>query len=208
MEDKKQHILQNVGGLYLKFGIKSVTMDDVASEFGISKKTLYQYFRDKADLVTQVIDFYLKNPMFCLNDNQKGNAIDQYFILREHIIHVLKYFHNNIEFDLKKQYPKLYGKVHRMKRERIFSNTVENIKNGIESGLYRPEIDAEIIAKLQVGRMLFTLNPENEIFTESEIATIELFDKIMEYYMYSICTQEGINYFKKQLNNIKNEVKN
>lgn len=207
MEDKKLFILKNVGGLYLKFGIKSVTMDDVAQEFGISKKTLYQYFKDKADLVAQVIDYYLSNPIFNLNDFGNGNAIDRYFALREHISNILRYFHNNIEFDLRKQYPKLYRKVHRMKREKIFENTVENINDGIKSGLFRPDLDVELIAKLEVGKMLLTLNPENEIFTETECTSIELFDKVIEYYMYSICTEKGIKYFKIQLNNIKNDVK-
>jgi AcrR family transcriptional regulator len=208
MEDKKQYILKNVGKLYLKFGIKSVTMDDVANEFGISKKTLYQYFKDKADLVTQVVEYFLKNPAFNLQTSDSLNAIDHFFVLRERIIHILKYFNNNIEFDLKKQYPKLYRKVHKMKRERIFSSTIENLQEGIKSGLYRNDLDINVISKLQVGRMLFTLNPENEIFTESEISNIELFDKVTEYYMYSICTEKGINYFKEQLNNIKNETKN
>lgn len=207
MEDKKQFILKNVGSLYLKFGIKSITMDDVAHEFGISKKTLYQYFKDKADLVSQVIDYYLTNPIFNLNDFGNGNAIDRYFALRTHIVNILKYFHNNIEFDLRKQYPKLYRKVHTMKRERIFENTVENINDGIKSGLFRSDLDIELIAKLEVGKMLLTLNPENEIFTERECTNIELFDKVLEYYMYSICTEKGIKYFKKQLNNIKNDVK-
>lgn len=208
MEDKKQHILKDVGKLYLKFGIKSVTMDDVANEFGISKKTLYQYFNDKADLVSQVVEYYLKNPVFNLNATENTNAIDHYFVLRERIIYILKYFHNNIEFDLKKQYPKLYRKVYEMKREKIYSSTVENIQEGIKSGLYRNDLDIDVIARLQVGRMLFTLNPENGIFTESEISNIELFDKVIEYHMYCLCTEKGIKYFKEQLNNIKNETKN
>ncbi len=208
MEDKKLHILKNVGILYLKFGIRSVTMDDVAREFGISKKTLYQYFKDKADLVTQVVDFYLENPMFDLNASRNGNAIDRYFALRSHISKILKYFNNNIEFDLKKQYPQLFKKVHNIKRHKIFSSTVQNINEGIEAGLYRAGLDVELIAKLQVGRMLYTLNPDNEIFTETEVATIELFDKVIEYHMQAICTEKGIKYFKQQLNKIQDEVKN
>lgn len=206
MEEKKIHIIQNVGKLYLKYGIRSVTMDDVASEFGISKKTLYQYFTDKADLVSQVIDYFIKNPAFNLNNCGNGNAIDHYFLLRSHIIKILKYFNNSIEFDLKKLYPKLYKKVHQVKRERIYSSTVANISEGISSGLYRSDLDVEVIAKLQVGRMLFTLNPENEIFSESEVASIDLFDKVIEYHMYAICTDKGIKYFTKLLNNIRDEV--
>ena len=208
MEEKKLHILKNVGKLYFKFGIRSVTMDDVAHEFGISKKTLYQYFKDKADLVSQVVDFYLKNLMQDINASKDENAIDFYFALRSHISKILKYFNNNIEFDLKKQYPQLFKKVHKIKREKIFSDTVLNINKGMETGFYRTGLDVELIAKLQVGRMLYTLNPENEIFTESEVATIELFDKVIEYHMHAICTEKGIKYFKKQLNKIQNEAKN
>ncbi|MCK5730972.1 MAG: TetR/AcrR family transcriptional regulator [Draconibacterium sp.] len=208
MEEKKIHIIKNVGKLYLKFGIKSVTMDDVAHEFGISKKTLYQYFTDKADLVGQVVDFYLKNLMFDINESKNENAIDFYFALRSHISKILKYFNNNIEYDLKKQYPNLFQKVHKIKREKIFSNTVDNINKGMETGFYRTGLDVELIAKLQVGRMLYTLNPENEIFNEREVATIELFDKVIEYHMHAICTQKGVEYFEQQLNKIQNEDNN
>lgn len=205
MEEKKLYILKNVGKLYLKYGIRSVTMDDVASEFGISKKTLYQYFKDKEDLVSQVVDYYLENPMFDLNKSGEQNPIDRYFRLREHINKILKYFNNNIEFDLKKQYPQLFKKVHKIKREKIFLSTIQSLKEGIDTGYFREDLDIELIAKLQVGRMLYTLNPENEIFSESDVASIELFDKVIDYHMHAICTEKGILYFKKRLNKIKNE---
>lgn len=205
MEEKKEYILKQIRELYLKFGIRSVTMDDVASEFGISKKTLYQYFDDKADLVEQVIEDYLKSSAFNLNSDHQGNAIDKYFALRSHIIKVLKYMHSNIEFDLKKTYPALYQKVYKVKRERIFINTVDNMNEGIMQGLYREEINPELVAKLQVGKMLYTMDPQNEIFTESELMNIETFDQIMEYFMYSVCTDKGIKYYKEQLNKIKND---
>ncbi len=208
MEDRKLIILKRAGELYLKFGINSVTMDHVAHELGISKKTLYQYFKNKADLVSQVVDFYLENPVFSLNDFENGNAIDRYIDLRTHIANVLKYYHNNLETDLKKRYPKLYRKIQKNKREKIYSNTVDNLKEGIRTGLYRSDLDIDFVAKLQVGRMLLTLNPANNIFTSAELSNIELFDKIQEYHMYSICTDAGRKYFQKQLNNIKNEVKN
>lgn len=206
MEDKKLHIIKNVGKLYLKFGIRSVTMDDVAQEFGISKKTLYHYFIDKKDLVSQVIDYYLENSMFEFNEAREGNAIDYYYCLREHISEILKYFNNNnIEFDLKKQYPRLYKRVHIRKREKIFRDTVLTINKGITEGLFRSDLDVELIAKLQVGRMLYTLNPDNEIFTDSEVAKIDLFDKVMDYHMHAICTPKGIEYFKEQLKSIQDE---
>ncbi len=205
MEDKKLHILQNAGKLYLKFGIRSVTMDDVAREFGISKKTLYTYFVDKENMVGQVIDFYLNKPDFNLSRNCPGNAIDHFFEIRKHVIRTLKYFNNNLEHDLKKLYPELYKKVHTFKRERIYSNTVKNFVDGVKEGLYRSELDPVMVAKLQVGRMLYSLNPDNEVFSETELSSIELFDKIIDYHMHAICTDKGITYFKEQLNKIQNE---
>ena len=69
MENKRKLILKDVEQLYLKYGIRSVTMDDVAKEFGISKKTLYEYFQDKADLVAQVIEHHLQNRNFKMDAN-------------------------------------------------------------------------------------------------------------------------------------------
>ena len=208
MEEKKIHILQNVGNLYLKFGIRGVTMDDVATEFGISKKTLYQYFKDKEDLVNQVIDYYLQNPVFDLNKEGTGNSIDRYFALRKHVAKMMRHFNNNLEFELKKTYPLLHKKVYNFKRERIYNDTVKTIHDGINDGLFRPEIDADVVAKLQVGRILCTLNPENEFFSEEEISTLVLFDKMMDYHIHAICTEKGINYYRKQLNKVKDEENN
>ncbi len=208
MEEKKLHILKNVGKLYLKYGIRSVTMDEIAREFGISKKTLYHYFKDKKDLVSQVMLYYTENPVFSLNDSSLGNAIDRLFALRSHLIKVLKYYNNNLERDLKKQYPALFKEIHKFKRQHIFNETKINIEDGICEGYFRKELDSEFVAKIIVGRMLFTLNPDYELFKESELSTIELFDKVMDYHMYAICTEKGLEYYRKQLNIIQNEEKN
>ena len=208
MEDKKLYIIKNVGKLYMKFGIRSVTMDDVANEFGVSKKTLYQYFSDKEDLVSQVIDYYLQNPILNLEAHHQQNAIDSMFKIREHVAHIFKFYNNTIEFDLKKIYPKLYKKVHDAKRHRIFNNTVANIEQGIKQGLYRNGLNAEFIAKLQVGRMLYTLNPDYQIFKENEAHSLEVFDETISYHMNAICTEKGLKYYKEQLNKIQNEDKN
>lgn len=208
MEEKKLHIIENVGKLYLKFGIRSVTMDDVAHDVGVSKKTLYQYFTDKADLVSQVIDLYLQNPELNIQTHQNENAIDGMFRIREHVSKIFKYYNNNVEYDLKKLYPELYKKVHNAKRERILNNTLKNLKNGISQGLYRKDLETELIAKLQVGRMLYTLNPDYQIFEEHEINSLDVFDKIMSYHMHAICTEKGLKYYIEKLNIVQHEENN
>lgn len=208
MEDKKQHILKNVGKLYLKFGIRGVTMDDVAQELGISKKTLYQFFNDKEDLVTQVVEYYMNNPMFNLSGERNGNAIDNIFAIRNHVVQMIHHINNNLEFDLKRLYPHLHKKVYSFKRQRIFNDTIANVEKGIAEGLYRAELEPEFIARLQVGRMLYTFNPDNEVFETSDLSSINLFDKAIDYHMHAICTPEGIEYYREQLLKHQNEQQN
>lgn len=208
MEEKKIHILRNVGGLYLQFGIKSVTMDNVAQELGISKKTIYRHFHNKKDLIKQVIEYYRKNPVFGLSDKSLGNAIDRIFALRSHVVKILKHFNNNFEKDLKKIYPDLYKEVRRLKRQRIRNETIINVEDGINEGLFRAEISPEFVARMQVGLMLYTLNPDNEVFSAHEALTIKLFDQVTDYYMHAVCTENGLKYYRKQLNRIQNEENN
>lgn len=193
--------------MYMKFGIRSVTMDDVASEFGISKKTLYKYFTDKANLVAEVVDYFLTNPDLDLSSMNRQNAIDSTFTIRKHVAHILKFYNNNIEYELKRSYPDLYKKVHETKRKRIFENTLENLKQGMEQNLYRKDLDPYFIAKLQVGRIIYTLNPDYGIFEEYEVSSLAFFDSMMNYHMHAICTPKGLDYYKKQLNKVQNDTK-
>ena len=208
MEEKKLHIIKNVGLMYLKSGVRSVTMDDVAAEFGISKKTLYQYFSDKENLVGHVVDYFLENSEFDFKNTSGHNAIDYMFKVRGRVAYILRFYNNNVESELKKSYPKIYKKVHEAKRRRIFENTIDNLKQGISEGMYRKDIDPYFIAKLQVGRMLYTINPDFKIFEEYEVNSLAFFDSMMNYHMRAVCTDKGIKYYIKQLNKVQNEDNN
>jgi len=205
MEEKKEYIVENVAFLFLKRGIRNVTMDDVASEFGISKKTLYQHFSDKEALVTDAIEFLIASQNFKFNNPVIGNAIDMTIDLRKRISPILKMYHHNMEAELKKTYPALHQRVHDFKRKRIFDNTMENLKLGISQGLYRSDIDPFFISKLLLGRILYTMNPEYKIFEEYEVHSTALYDNILDYHMHAICTPAGLEYYKKLLDNVQNE---
>lgn len=193
--------------MYLKSGVRNVTMDNVATEFGVSKKTLYQYFTDKEDLVSHVVDYFLESSDHDFKKFPGDNAIDNMFSVRNRVAYILKFYNNNIECDLKKSYPILYKKVHEAKRQRIFDNTIDNLKKGIKESLYRKGIDPYFIAKLQVGRMLYTLNPDYGIFEAYEVNSLAFFDSMMDYHMHAVCTEKGIKYYTKQLNKVQNENK-
>ena len=191
--------------MYLKHGIRNITMDSIASEFGVSKKTLYQYFTDKEDLVSQVVDFFLEDKEFDAKNTEPGNAIDDMLFIRNKVAYILKLYNNSIELELKRTYPSLYQKVYEAKRKRIFDNTNENLKKGIAEGLYRNNLESTVIAKLVLGRTLYTMNPDFEVFEEYEVNSLAFFDSVLDYHMHAICTDDGLKYFKEQINKIQNE---
>ena len=206
MENKKEYILEHVGQLYLRHGIRSVTMDDIAGELGISKKTLYQYFKDKEDLVGQVVnDCFLNNPNFRLAGNEGMNAIDRVLNIRQHMIRMFNLVQNNLEYDLLKSYPKLYKKMISFKRKKIYEDNLSVMEQGKKEGLFREDIDSDFIARLTVGRFLLTFNSDNGIFSDEEVRGVCLFDQVIDYHLHGICTEKGLKYFKQQLNKVQNE---
>lgn len=206
MEDRKKIILEQAAQLYQRHGIRSVTMDDVAGELGISKKTLYQYFKDKEDLVGQVVNTcFLDNPNLRLSNNEHLNAIDKVLTIRQHILNMFRLVRNNLEYDLLKSYPKLHRQIIQFKREQIYEDNFAVMEQGKKEGLFREDVDSDFIARLIVGRFLLVFNPDNGIFSDEEIRDISLFDRIVDYHFHGICTEKGLKYFKQQLNNVQNE---
>ncbi len=181
-------------------------MDDIANEVGISKKTLYQNFKDKETLIDQFTDrFFVCNPKFNLLEYDGLNAIDKVIKIRAHMLNLNKLLQNNLEHDLRRFYPKINEKIQQFKRGKIYEDNLALIKQGKEEGIFREEIDAHFVARLAVGRFLFLFNPDLGLFSEEEIHSIDLFDKVIDYQFHAICTEYGLKYYKQQLNNIQNE---
>ncbi len=191
--------------MYLKYGIRSVTMDDVARELGLSKKTVYQFFSDKETLVKETLKCFMQDGFQIEKQMTDLNAIDKMLFLRSHWLKMLKTYNNNLDFDLKRMYPEIYAKLISVKRERIYNQTRAILEQGIQEGFYRPDLNIDIISKLQVGRILLIFNADNAIYTEDELRGGNVLDEVLTYHMFAICTEKGIQYYKQQLNNVQNE---
>ncbi len=206
MEERKENILEQIANLFFRYGIRSVTMDDIANEIGISKKTLYQYFKDKEDLVWQFVEIYfLNNKCFRVVEEPGLNAIDRVLKIRERMLKIFKLLQNNLEFDLRKSYPQIYRKIVDFKREKVYEDNFSVMEQGVKEGLFREDIDVDFLSRLAVGRFLLVFNPDHGIFSEEETHRIELFDKVIDYHFHGICTENGLEYYKQQLNNVQNE---
>jgi AcrR family transcriptional regulator len=183
----------------MKYGIKSITMDDVARELGISKKTLYQYVNDKEDLVGKFIDNEIatRQEDICKCFRVGFNAIEELFEISMFMNKMMRRMNSTTEHDLKKYYPGHYEKTLKARREGIYNYILANLKKGIKEGLYRKELNKEVIAKLYLWRS------ENahldELFTVEEFTSIKLFIELLTYHVRGIATEKGILVLEKKI---------
>jgi AcrR family transcriptional regulator len=197
--DELVTILKKVRQLYRKYGIRSVTMDDVSHELGISKKTLYQYVRDKDDLVHKVVEMEISDRKERMNItcSDDKNAIEQLLEIARCISNMLKDYSAASEYDLKKYYPDLYIKVRELRRNHIFRFIFDNLKKGIEEGLYREEIKLDTISRLNVS--LIDNMVDNEVITISEFMDAQFFNEFFAYHIRGIVNAKGLEYFESHL---------
>lgn len=201
MNNELKKLTVKVSELYMRYGIKSITMDDVASHLSISKKTLYRYVNDKDDLVGKVIDLQieiLRTEMDC-KCNAKLNAIEELLIVSKTINYKLKNMNPGTIYDLKKYYPEHYKRLQAARREKMRNNIVNNIRKGKEEGLYRDDLDENIISKLQISRVENII--DNELFSVEEYTSNKFFQEIFVYHIRGIANQKGIDFLEDKLMN-------
>lgn len=207
MEKEALKIIIKVSELYRHYGIKSVTMDDVARELGISKKTLYEHFHDKEDMVSKVVEQSLLEKTDALKEIQKLNlnAIDELFRFHQFQSNIFKNYSLPVEYDLKKYYPELYKKILDAKRENMYKMVLSNLKKGKKEGTYRKEVDEVIISKLFVFRMEGLCC--NEFFSHDQLSSPAFFRELFIYHIRGLATEKGIRVLEHHTKNKKEGVK-
>jgi AcrR family transcriptional regulator len=199
MEEKVQHIIEKVSALYLSYGIRSVTMDDVARELGVSKKTLYECVADKNDLVEKFLDFHAKRlgaALMCIY-NGKMNAIDALLEISRIINHFLKDINPSITFDLQKYHPEIWKKLMKYKSLHVYDNVMTNLRQGIKEGLYRSDMKPEVIAKIYVSRVELSMEPG--LTDALNYSSSEIFNELINYHIRGIASKKGIEYLDKKI---------
>ncbi len=198
MEEKLANIIEKVGKMFLDYGIRGVTMDDVCHKLGISKKTLYQYFEDKSKLVESVLES-LSSQRFEEIEEMKfnGNAIDQLLMYHSIQKELIKGHKPAFAYDLEKYYPDLYEKFQKLKLEKMIKAVKRNTSEGIEQGLYRSDLNVDLIARLTVQRAESII--DSDFFTHEEFLTTNLFSEILKYHIFGIVSDKGREIVKQRL---------
>jgi len=199
MNEKLQDIVDKSCKLFTKFGIKSISMDDVAKGCGISKKTLYEYIKDKRQLVELVLknEFSQGSQAPHAVNLENLNAIDALFKVYQSAIEFFKDFNLSMEYDLEKYYPDLHVETKAKRRKRLYEKIYFNIEQGQEEGAYRKDFNIDIIVKLHVLKIETLL--VTDIFDEDDYSTIEIFKELFLYHFYAIATDKGRSALEKKL---------
>ena len=199
MDSELQNILERILGLYRKYGIKSVTMDDAAAELGISKKTLYQYFSDKDDLVSKTIEYEASKRIREFDEIQDKNqdAIAELLEVSHCLNLIIQEYSPVIEHDLKKYYPAHYNRIQELRRVNMYESVIRNIRKGKEEGIFRSDLNEEIISKIYVSRIMCM--HENPFFTTGELTSSRVFFEILFYHIRGIANDKGLQLLDQYL---------
>jgi len=182
--------------MFLKLGFKSVTMDDIACDMCISKKTIYKYFSNKEALIeegTEVVHQKIHRMMDEIVE-KNYNAIEENFEMRKKFKEMFQSFDHSPAYQLKKHYPEIYQKMIENELEDCNQMFRQNVLKGIQGGLYRPETDVDS-AVFFYYTLIFSIN-EN---TQLEREAYELEGKALEYHTRAIATPAGLTELEKQL---------
>jgi AcrR family transcriptional regulator len=189
--EPKDRIQTRAHELFLRYGIRSVSMDDIAAQLGMSKKTLYQSFADKDELVDAVLgDEIKRGQQDCLQCSiQSKDAIDEIFLTMENIVEQFRNMNPMVLYDLEKFYFNSFRKFLKHKNEFLLDVIRKNLERGIREELFRPEINADVLSKFRLESMMIAFNMDIFPLRKYNLAEVTL--EIIEHYLYGLATLKG-----------------
>ena len=192
----------------MRYGIKSITMDEIATSLGISKKTIYQFFTDKDELVFAVIGQEMnKNEMECIQFRTDAeNAVHEIFLAVEDLDEMLRYTNPLVLYDLEKYHPRAYQKIREFKYQFLHTATVENLRRGIEEGHYRGDLQKDIVAKSRIEAAFLVFNPD--VFPHGKYSMSEVNFQLAILYLHGVTTEKGKPLIEKYTNERNKKLSN
>ncbi len=178
-------------------------MDDIAKELSISKKKLYQIYKDKNELVEKTIQSIKKQMQIILEEynNSPLNPIEKEIYYRRKYLKTYLTIKPTYVYDLKKFYPKIYNDMMQFKMNQISETTSKFVKEGIKQGLLRENLDEEFISKLSLTLNFALFHPEINFISDEDLTSKHFSDQFFIYHMNGICSEKGRKVFEQIFNN-------
>ncbi|MGB5665636.1 MAG: TetR/AcrR family transcriptional regulator [Maribacter sp.] len=196
----KEKILDKATDLFLNLGFKSVTMDDLAHEMGISKKTIYTHFSNKTKLVEECT-----KRLFCKISegidhicSLNKNPIEELYEIKKFALLHLKDEKASPQYQLQKYYPKIHNTIKRKQYEIMQECVVDNIKKGIEMGIYRENLNIDFVSRIYFSGV--TSIKDHQLFPVTKFPIARLMDDYLEYHLRGITTPKGRQILNKIIN--------
>jgi AcrR family transcriptional regulator len=197
MIEKKLKIMEKASEVFARFGIRCLTMDDLARELQISKKTIYTYFRDKDDLINQTLQ--LKFDQDILHHHQvkadSQNAIEELFHISRDFSNTMANIHPAVFTDLQKYHSVAFARMEKHKWEFVVSIMQDNLERGLAEGLYRPQMDVEIIARSYVAATDTMYN--GHTFPPDQYRHDDVFFELLHLQVHGIASEKGRIYLEE-----------
>ncbi|WP_378185783.1 TetR/AcrR family transcriptional regulator [Aquimarina sp. W85] len=188
----KEKIIEKANEMFLTLGFKSVTMDDLASEMGISKKTIYAHFQNKTKLVEATTEH-----LFCSICNgidtileENNEPIEELYAIKAFVMNHLKNEQASPQYQLNKYYPKIYNALKIKQFEVMQECVIENLKRGMSKGVFRKNIDVQIISRLYFIGMVGI--KDQSMFPTTQFPMPNLMEDYLEYHIRGIATNKGL----------------
>ena len=201
----KKEIISKSEELFLSLGFKNVTMDDIASAMGISKKTIYANFSNKTELVRAVTFSVLEYIYQEIEKINKSaiNPIEELYKIKMFVMDYLRNERGSAQFQLKKYYPKVFEKLEIKKFEKMHSSVENSLIKGVELELFRPKIDTAFISRVYFVGMSGIR--DQSVFSEDMFDKNYLMESYLEYHLRAIVTEKGLGLLNKYIKQNKTQ---
>ena len=196
MEEKD--LFEKVTHLFMQFGIKSMTMDEIARQLGISKKTLYQFVDNKKDLVKKSIEHHIGCEECSLTEalGSCDNAIDEIMEMTKQVSTEMKNIHPSVMFDMKKYHPEAFKILLHHKDDFMQKAILKNLETGLEQGYYRTNLNPQVITEFYLSMVSSIMNTENDLIKKHKFS--EIHSEMMRYHIRGIASGKGREYLKQK----------
>lgn len=192
----RENIIQIALSQFHQLGIRSVSVDDICATLRISKKTFYQYFKKKEDLIEEIIQHVQQHFVArCMRQQKDKNSIDILIMNIREIKRAMEKESFLFWHDLKKYYPLLYSRYYDLQRDVERTTFEQNIRCGMEEGYYRKDIDVEMLSYFHTVQMRHTF--EAMIEDQQHFPLKRVVDFFIDLMVHLIVNEKGLKYLEE-----------
>jgi AcrR family transcriptional regulator len=201
----EEQILKGAQELFFRYGIKGITMDDVAKHLSMSKRTIYEKFPNKDAIIEILFTQHINSHVEDLKkfNHSSANAIEEIFMMLQPMKEIFESMNPRLLLELKKLHSQAWEQFVKFKKTVLKDTLIKNMKRGIKEGLYREDIDISVLAALRLEEMEIAWDAEIYPPAEFNMARVQIC--LLEHFLFGITNAKGhivAEKYKKQLNTI------